>query len=156
MNTKITTTASVLLRILLGWFMFFAGIEKVLDPAWSASGFLSNAKTFPSFYAWFGDPSNSWWIDPMNAWGIMLIGIALLLGIAIRPAALFGALLMILYYFPQNVFPSVPHGFIVEYHFIYATAFILIAFFAPARKFGLGRKLQNTSLGRLPIIKSLM
>lgn len=156
MNTKIVTTASVLLRMLLGWFMFFAGIEKVLDPAWSASGFLLNAKTFPDFYAWFGDPSNSWWIDPMNAWGITLIGVALLLGVAVRPAALLGALLMVLYYFPQNVFPSVPHGFIVEYHFIYAVAFILIAFFSPARKFGLGHKLGTTFLGRIPGVKTLL
>ena len=30
----------VLLRLGLGWLMFYAGITKVLDPSWSAAGYL--------------------------------------------------------------------------------------------------------------------
>lgn len=149
----IVTTA---LRLSLGWFMFFAGIEKVLNPDWTAKGFLLGAKTFPAFYAWFAEPFNLWWSDPFNAWGIMLIGVALLLGIAVRPAAWVGAGLMILYYFPHNVFPKVPHGFIVEEHIIYAIAFILIAIFPHAQQFGLGNILRRTFLGRVPIVRSLI
>ena len=152
---KITFSA-VGLRLLLGWFMFFAGIEKVLDPAWTAQGFLLSAKTFPAFYAWFAEPVNSWWIDPLNAWGIALVGVALLLGVAVRPAAWAGAVLMIVYYFPHNVFPQVPHGFIVEEHIIYAAAFILVAFLPAAQHFGLGGALRRTFLGRLPVIRSLI
>lgn len=145
-------TTAVTLRILLGWFMFFAGIEKVLNPDWTASGFLMTAKTFPEFYAWFAMSSNAWWVDPMNAWGILLIGIALLLGVAVRPAAIAGAFLMILYYFPHVAFPSVPHGFIVEYHIIYASAFMLIAFLPAAKQFGLGNIIRKSPLGRIPVV----
>ena len=152
---KITFSA-VGLRLLLGWFMFFAGIEKVLDPAWTAQGFLLSAKTFPAFYAWFAEPVNSWWIDPLNAWGIALVGVALLLGVAVRPAAWAGAVLMIVYYFPHNVFPQVPHGFIVEEHVIYAAAFILVAFLPAAQRFGLSGALRRTFLGRIPVIRSLI
>ena len=152
---KITFSA-VGLRLLLGWFMFFAGIEKVLDPAWTAQGFLLSAKTFPAFYAWFAEPVNSWWIDPLNAWGIALVGVALLLGVAVRPAAWAGAVLMIVYYFPHNVFPQVPHGFIVEEHIIYAAAFILVAFLPAAQRFGLSGALRRTFLGRIPVIRSLI
>ena len=136
--------------------MFFAGIEKVLDPAWTAQGFLLSAKTFPAFYAWFAEPVNSWWIDPLNAWGIALVGVALLLGVAVRPAAWAGAVLMIVYYFPHNVFPQVPHGFIVEEHVIYAAAFILVAFLPAAQRFGLSGALRRTFLGRIPVIRSLI
>jgi len=136
--------------------MFFAGIEKVLDPAWTAQGFLLSAKTFPAFYAWFAEPVNSWWIDPLNAWGIALVGVALLLGVAVRPAAWAGAVLMIVYYFPHNVFPQVPHGFIVEEHIIYAAAFILVAFLPAAQRFGLSGALRRTFLGRIPVIRSLI
>jgi len=155
MNTKAIITATVL-RLLLGWFMFFAGIEKVLDPSWTANGFLLGAKTFPAFYAWFAEPFNTWWIDPLNAWGITLVGVALLLGVAVRPAAWAGAFLMVIYYFPHNIFPQVPHGFIVEEHVIYATAFILIAFLPSAQKFGLSNLLRGTFLARIPILGPLI
>lgn len=136
--------------------MAFAGFEKVLDPSWTAKGFLLSAKTFPAFYAWFALPTNAWWVDPLNAWGITLIGIALLVGVAVRPAAWVGAALMILYYFPQNVFPTVPHGYIVEEHIIYAATLILIALLPASREFGLGTILRRTFLGRIPVIKSLI
>lgn len=155
MNTP-AVVAAVALRLLLGWYMFFAGVGKVLNPDWTAQSFLLSAKTFPSFYAWFALPMNSWWVDPLNAWGIFLVGVALLIGVAIRPAALSGAALMILYYFPHNVFPNVPHGFIVEEHIIYATAFILIAFLPSSWRFGVGRALRRTSLGRVPILGALL
>ncbi len=150
------TISAVALRFLLGWFMFFAGIEKVLNPEWSASSFLATAKTFPEFYAWFALPANSWWVDPLNAWGILLVGVALLLGVGIRPAAWAGAALMIIYYFPHNVFPYVPHGFIVEEHIIYAAAFILVAFLSAAQRLGLSGILRRTALGRIPVVKSLI
>lgn len=155
MNRK-TIIALVILRLSLGWYMFFAGIEKVLDPSWTASGFLSHAKTFPEFYAWFGLPMNAWWIDPLNAWGITLIGVALLLGVAVRPAAYAGAMLMILYYFPQYVLPKLEHGYIVEEHIIYAVAFILVAVSPAAHHFGLSKKLRKTFLTKVPIVKSLI
>lgn len=148
--------AATSLRMLLGWLMFFAGIEKVLNPDWTAQGFLLSAKTFPDFYAWFALPMNAWWVDPMNAWGITLVGVGLLLGVAVRPAAWAGALLMVLYYFPQNVFPTVPHGYVVEEHVIYAAALIFIAVFAPAQHFGLGKMCRQTPLGRLPIIGPML
>lgn len=153
---NIQTISTVALRLLLGWYMFFAGIEKVLDPNWSAANFLLNAKTFPDFYAWFATPTNLLWIDPLNAWGITLVGVALLLGIGIRPAAFTGAFLMAIYYFPHYVFPSVPHGFIVEDHIIYAVAFVFVAVAPHARLFALSHYLQKSALGRIPYIRALL
>ena len=132
------------LRFALGWFMFFAGIEKVLNPEWTAQGFLLSAKTFPEFYAWFAEPVNAWWVDPLNAWGITLI-----LGVFVRPAAIGGALLMILYYFPHVNFPYLEHGFIVEEHIVYATAFVFLALIPTEAQFGLSSFLRKTFLGRV-------
>lgn len=153
---KNITVSAVVLRLLLGWFMFFAGIEKVLDPAWTAQGFLLSAKTFPEFYAWLASPANLWWVDPLNAWGITLVGVALFLGIGVRAASWGGAALMILYYFPHVAFPAVPHGFIVEEHIIYAAAFMLISLMPQALHFGLGNILRKTFIGKIPVIRSLL
>ncbi len=136
--------------------MFFAGFEKVLDPAWTAKGFLLGAKTFPDFYVWFALPANTWWVDPLNAWGILLVGVALLLGLGVRLASLCGAALMTLYYFPQITFPYVPHGYIVDDHIIYAAAFIFLALLPHKEHFGIGNVLRRTRLGRVPVVRSLL
>jgi len=156
MKKEVWEYAAPLLRFLLGWFMFFAGIEKVINPEWSASGFLMAAKTFPDFYAWFASASQSWWVDPLNAWGITLVGVALVLGVAVRPAALAGLALMLLYYFPHVDFPYVEHGFIVEEHIIYGAAFLLVAFLPAARRFSFSRTLRHSFLGRIPVIGNLL
>jgi len=148
--------ASIVLRLLLGWFMLVDGIQILMTPGWTAAGFLQGAKTFPAFYAWFALPINSWWVDPLNAWGIVFVGVAFLLGIGVRPAAWAGAALMLLYYFPHYVFPTVPHGYIVEEHIIDAAAFVFIAFFPPAHSFGIGRYLRKTFLGGIPVVRALL
>jgi thiosulfate dehydrogenase [quinone] large subunit len=152
---KITVSA-VTLRLLLGWYIFYAGITKVIDPTWTAKSFLLGAKTFPAFYAWFAQPINSWWVDPLNAWGLVFIGAAFLLGVGMRPAGWCGAALMIIYYFPHYVFPQVPNGFIVEDHFIFAAAFILLAYLPAAQRFSLRETMRRTFLGRIPVIKSFI
>lgn len=155
--SKYTTFWAVALRLLIGWFMLVDGWQILMTPQWSASGFLLGAKTFPSFYAWFALPMNSWWVDPLNSWGITLIGVALLLGIFIRPAAWAGAILMILYYFPHYTLPVVPHGFIVEDHIIDAAIFMLIAALPAAQEFGLSSYLKrHTFLGRMPFAKNFV
>ncbi len=154
-NKKITIAATVL-RLLLGWYMLIDGLQILMTPNWTAAGFLMSAKTFHAFYAWFALPLNSWWVDPLNSWGITLIGVALIVGVGIRPAAWGGAVLMILYYFPHYVFPSVPHGYIVEDHIIYAAAFILVAFFPAAQSFGLARYVRRTFIGRISLLHDLI
>ena len=156
MNKKITIAATVL-RLLLGWYMLVDGVQILMTPGWTAAGFLAGAKTFPAFYAWFAMPINSWWVDPLNSWGITLIGVALLLGVGIKPAAWGAAVMHILYYFPHYTFPIVPHGYIVEEHIVYAAAFVLIALMPQAQSFGIGRYLRNnTFLGRLPLVGPLV
>ncbi len=155
MDKKITIAATAL-RLLLGWFMFVDGLQILLTPNWSASNFLLGAKTFPAFYAWFATAGNAWWINPLNSWGITLIGVALLLGVGVRFASWAGATLMVLYYFPHYALPTVPNGYLVEEHIIYAAAFILIAFLPAAQSFGLAGYIRKTFLGRIPILRTLI
>ena len=124
---KTATTALFLARISLGWLFFYAGITKILDPNWSAQGFLGSAKTFPDLYAWFASPANINWVNFLNEWGLTLIGVALILGVFTKWASIAGILMMLLYYFPGLDFPYIDHGFIVDQHIIYIFLFALIA-----------------------------
>ena len=107
----------------MGWLFFYAGITKILNPEWSAAGYLGSAKTFPELFSWFATPANIGWVNFVNEWGLTLIGVALILGIFVRWASLGGIVLMALYYFPVLDFPKIgDHSFIVDEHVIYALA----------------------------------
>ncbi len=128
-NSDLSKKASLwlfVLRLGVGWFFFYAGLTKVLDPSWSAEKFLMGAKTFPGLYAWFAQPGLVQSINLINEWALVVLGAALILGFFLRPAALFGILLMLLYYFASNAVPVVEHGFIVDEHIV---LILILSFF---------------------------
>ena len=119
----------LLLRVSSGWLFFWAGITKVLNPEWTAAGYLGGAKTFTSFFIWLSSPSILPIIDFLNEWGLTLLGVALILGIFVKLSSVLGALLMLLYYLPILDFPYPnAHSYIVDEHIIYI--FVLIFFWA--------------------------
>ncbi|MBI5466488.1 MAG: DoxX family membrane protein [Candidatus Kerfeldbacteria bacterium] len=136
-----------LLRISIGWLLFYAGLTKVLEPTWSAAGYLAGAKTFTAFYTWLASPGLLPIINFLNAWGVMLLGLALILGLFVRLSSWLGVLLMLLYYLPILDFPYPDaHSLIVDQHVIYALALIVLASFRAGSAFGL-----ETWCSNLPI-----
>ena len=147
--SKAQKIAIFALRMSLGWTFFYAGITKVINPAWSAAGYLTNAKTFHDFYAMLTQPGILPIINFLNAWGLTLVGVALLLGIAVRFSSVIGATLMLLYYLPILKFPYPnANSFLVDEHVIYAVGFFLLASFRAGRIWGL-----ETMCANLPICK---
>ena len=113
-------------RVALGVLFFYAGITKIMNPNWSAAGYLNSAKTFPELYHWFASAGNIGWINLVNEWGLTLVGLALITGLLVRWASLGGILLMILYYLAILQFPIVgEHSYIVDEHIIYILAFLI-------------------------------
>lgn len=118
----------LLMRVALGILFFYAGITKVMDPSWTAAGYLSNAQTFSDLFAWFASDANIVWVNFLNQWGLTAIGLGLLTGTFTRLASYFGILLMMLYYFPVLSFPYVgEHSFLVDDHVLEALALLIVA-----------------------------
>lgn len=142
--TKLQRVALFLLRVSLGWLFFWAGITKVLDPAWSAGGFLQGAKTFPSLFHWFGSPTMLPITNFVNEWGLTLLGVSLILGIFVRWTAPFGIALMVLYYLPilQFPYPNV-NSFIVDQHIIFIIALIVLYAFNAGHFWGLEKRVRR-------------
>ena len=136
------------LRIALGWFFLYSGLTKVMNPLWSAAGYLNNAQTFSGLFQWFAQPQILPTINIINEWGQLLLGISLILGIFVRLSSTLGVALMLLYYFPAANFPFVDHGFIVDEHIIYALTLAYFAVIRAGRVFGLEEWCSN-----LPICK---
>jgi thiosulfate dehydrogenase [quinone] large subunit len=127
-----------LLRVSLGWMFFYAGITKVMNPSWSAGGYLQGAKTFSDFYQWLASPQILPVVNFLNEWGLTLLGISLMLGVFVRLGSLLGALLMLLYYVPILDFPYPnTHAYIVDEHVIYIFALLFLASIRAGRIFGL-------------------
>lgn len=118
-NQRAFSTALVALRIGLGLQLFLAGIAKF--GGWSAAGYLSGA-TGP-FATWFASMAGNPVVDQLNIWGLTLIGIALVLGIAVRPASFFGVIVMAMYYFAQFE-QNTEHG-LIDSHIIYILILLL-------------------------------
>lgn len=127
-----------LLRVAMGWLMFYAGIAKILNPEWSSAGYLNGAKTFAGFYQWLLQPNILPVINFVNEWGLTLLGISLILGIGVRLSSILGAILMLLYYFPVLQFPYIPpHSYIIDDHVVYALVLLLFASLRAGRVWGL-------------------
>jgi thiosulfate dehydrogenase [quinone] large subunit len=142
--TQFQKISLFLLRVTLGWMFFWAGITKIVDPAFSAGGYLKGAKTFVWFYQWLTNPSILPFVNFVNEWGLTLLGISLILGIGVRLSSVLGAVLMLLYYFPILDFPYPnAHSFIVDEHIIYAAALLFLGALRAGRTWGLENWCSN-------------
>lgn len=140
-----------LLRIAIGWHFFYEGWAKLLHPGWSAAGYLKGSTgPLAGFFAWLGSQSGLIWVvDQLNIWGLLLVGLGLMLGVAIKPAAVSGMLLLALYYlaYPPLFAPGVNGASEGNYLVVNKT---LVEFFAmaavlayPAAAFGLENLLRK-------------
>ncbi|MEK7194605.1 MAG: DoxX family protein [Patescibacteria group bacterium] len=126
-----------LLRISVGWYMFYAGITKVMDPAWSAVGYLKGAKLLPGLYTWFTSPGVLPIINFVNEWGLTLLGVSLILGIFVKYSAPLGALMMLLYYIPLGIIHPDAHSMVVDDHVIFIFVLLYFAFVEAGKTWGL-------------------
>lgn len=135
---KIALTA---LRVLMGWFFFYTGITKLLDPAFSAEGYIKGAQTASFLYQSLLNPTVLVVVNFLVSWGLTLLGVSLILGFLVRVSSPLGALLMILFYLPILNFPYPnPHAFIVDEHIIYIAALAVLWSFDAGKIWGLDER----------------
>lgn len=140
-----------LLRVSMGWMMFYAGITKVLDPKWSAGFYFKDSQVLPGLFHWFGSAGVLPIVNFASEWGLTLLGVSLILGIGVRLSSVLGALLMFLFYLPILKFPYPnAHAYIVDEHIIYMFALLYFAAVRAGRVYGLEKWCEN-----LPICRKL-
>ncbi len=143
--TKVQKISITALRIGLGWLFFYAGISKILNPSWTAEKYIKGTKLFAQFYAWLTLPQNMGWVNILNEWGLLLIGIALILGLAVRSASIFGILIMALYYIPILTFPFVgTTAYLIDDHIIFILLFVALIAFRAGTYWGLDGMIERS------------
>lgn len=149
--------ALLVLRVVMGWTFFYAGITKVLDPTWTAAGFLQHAVPAGNPFVGLWDAMAAewlWLLDPLNAWGLTLIGLALLLGAFVRWAALWGAVMMAFYWAASL---PLENGIVIDDHVVYALLLFGLGAFGAGRIAGLDAYLEDLELvERYPKLRYLL
>jgi thiosulfate dehydrogenase [quinone] large subunit len=147
------------LRVSLGLVFLWAFLDKTFglgyatpsERAWISggsptNGFLSHVAVGP-FESAFQSIAGTWWADWLFMLGLLSIGVALVLGVALRLTAAAGTVMMVLMWaaeWPLAQFTSggaatgSSHPF-MDYHLIYALSMIVLAVIGAGRYFGLGR-----------------
>ncbi|SDI60311.1 thiosulfate dehydrogenase [quinone] large subunit [Rhodococcus triatomae] len=139
-----------LFRIALGFIFFWPFLDKtfglgystVSERAWinggkPTQGFLTGGVSgpFQGFFESIASPVT----DILFMAGLFGIGLAAILGIGLRVAAVSGALLMGLMYLAQWPLESGSSNPIVDSHVIYGLGVVLLALFAAGNTWGLGK-----------------
>jgi thiosulfate dehydrogenase [quinone] large subunit len=145
---KMQLTALVILRVLIGWHFLYEGFVKVINPYWSAGGYLSESKwIFRGFFHWIADtPTLLSIVDFVNEWGLILVGLGLILGLFTRPVTIAGMILVFMYWlcnppFIGYTYSMPPEGsyIIVNKTLIEAAALFVLVLFPTGKQLGLDR-----------------
>jgi thiosulfate dehydrogenase (quinone) large subunit len=167
-----------LLRLAMGWIFLWAFLDKLLalgfatgrDPetgvvdrfgpaAWfegasPTEGFLSfGLNTKEPFLGFYSDLAGQGWVDWVYMLSMAAIGIALLLGIFTRLAAIGGAIWMIMFYTASAIWPE--NNPFLDDHVVEFIILLGLAYVGSAGRYlGLGRWWQKTSLvTRYPLLR---
>lgn len=109
-------------RLAMAWTFLYAASHQVFVPGWSVAGFLNNTKTFHDLFAPFASPSVAPIVSFLVGYGHLLIGLSLLFGALVRISAVFGILLLLMYWMAHMDWPYIENhnNFIIDYHIIYS------------------------------------
>ena len=153
-----------ILRIAIGFIFLWAFLDKVFglgfstasERAWitgssPTAGYLTNATHGPFadiFQSLAGNPL----IDILFVVGLLGIGTAIILGVAMRLASFSGVVMMLLMYL--SAFPPANNP-IVDDHIIYALVLLILPPLKSAEVLGLGKKWSKSNIVKsLPFLRN--
>lgn len=143
--SKSQLVALVFLRILIGWHFLYEGLIKLLNPLWTAEGYLMGSQSpFQAIFHWLGSSELIGVIDVLNMTFLALIGLSLMLGFKTKALSLAGIALLLLYYLAYPPLPGWKMNapmegsyFMVNKNLIGAAALFVLTKFPTSTPFGL-------------------
>jgi thiosulfate dehydrogenase [quinone] large subunit len=151
MLTHAAARSLAVLRISLGFVFLWAFLDKTFgfgyatpaERAWinggsPTKGFLSSLETGP-FTGFFHDIAGAAWANWVFMLGLLGIGVAMILGIGLRVAAVSAALMMAFMWVAEWPLASGSSNPVVDYHVVYAIGAVVAALTYAGHTWGLGR-----------------
>ncbi|MEU4518899.1 DoxX family membrane protein [Amycolatopsis sp. NPDC024027] len=161
-------SAMAVLRIVMGLTFLWAFLDKMFGLGYSTSsakawisggsptkGFLGHVQVGP-MQSTLRDWAGADWADWLFMLALLGLGVALLLGVALRPAAVAGTVLLALMWIAEwPLAQSTSAGTatsstnpLIDYHLVYLVVLIVLAAFAAGDTWGLGRRWAKLDLVR--------
>ena len=160
MLTRTAAKALAVLRVATGFVFLWAFLDKTFGfgyatpsaKAWinggsPTKGFLSSVEAGP-FQGMFHSLAGTTFANLTFMIDLLAIGVAMILGIGLRVAAIAGALMMALMWLAEWPLASGSSNPIVDYHVIYAISGVVVALTYAGYTWGLGRW-----WARLPLVQ---
>ena len=144
--------AITLLRVVVGWHFLYEGLAKLTAPAWSAAGYLKQARgPFAPLFRWLAsEPNLLANADLVTMWGLTIVGVLLMLGLLTRLASLAGIGFILLFYLCNPPFvgyfysiPSEGSYLIVNKNLVELCALAVVLLTGSGRFAGLDRILHR-------------
>ena len=166
--TQLGGTAVAVLRVAMGFVFMWPFLDKLFglgystasDKSWISggsptNGFLSGVDVGP-FESFFHSFAGAWWANILFMGALFAIGLALILGVALRLAAAAGSLLLVMMWaasWPMAQFTSAGEATrstnpFLDDHLVYALVLIVLAVVAAGNYFGLGRWWAGVTAGK--------
>ncbi|MEU4428857.1 DoxX family membrane protein [Actinoplanes sp. NPDC024001] len=160
MLTHAAARALAVLRITTGFVFLWAFLDKTFgfgfatpaERAWinggsPTKGFLSSLETGP-FTGFFHSIAGATWANWLFMLGLLGIGVAMILGIGLRVAAVAAALMMAFMWVAEWPLAAGSSNPVVDYHVIYGVSAVVLALTYAGHTWGLGRR-----WARLPLVQ---
>jgi thiosulfate dehydrogenase [quinone] large subunit len=151
--------AITVLRVLVGWHFFYEGLSKLTAPAFTAAGYLKQAKGpfAGAFHSLAANPDMLANANLITMWGLTIVGALLILGLFTRLASLAGMVFVLMFYFAAppwiGYFYAIPTEgsyLIVNKNLVEVAALAVIFFTGSGLAYGLDRIVRGL-VGRRPI-----
>lgn len=159
LETPLHRALILFFRVAMGWTFLYAGATQLLDPHWSAAGFLAGTKTFHWLYGPLVGSSLMPAIDFCVKWGHLLIGLSLVSGLMVRVSGVFGIILMLVYWTAHLDFPYVssPLNFLLDEHLVDAGLIIYLMAVHSGHVFGLDAIAEKSAaIENNPLLRPLV
>lgn len=151
------------LRLVLGWTLLWAFLDKLLGLGYSTSsgsswvnggspttGYLKFAAAGP-LAGFYNDLAGNSIVDALFMFALLAIGLALMLGVGTKISGYGGALLMVMLWSSRLPPENNP---IVDEHIVYLILFLAMTLVKPGQWLGLGKWWANLSIvKRFPILE---
>jgi thiosulfate dehydrogenase [quinone] large subunit len=150
---SLSTWFVIALRLSIGIVFLNAGISKLTEGGFDATGYLmGTAGRSPLAELFTGMATTPWLMDLINVlvpYGQVAIGLGLIVGGLLRLAAFFGAFMMAMFYFANW---DMAHGF-MNSDLVYLIVFLAVAAFGAGRILGVDAIIEKMDVGGKALIE---
>jgi thiosulfate dehydrogenase [quinone] large subunit len=138
------------MRVSIGWIMFQGGLTKLLDPSWTAAGYLNNVPGGNPFVGSWSMMAGMPMVDMLVTWGLVLTGLGLILGAFFRWSAFWASVMNLLFWASSlegGLMQGLPvaHGWVIDSHIVYVMLLFGLAAFGAGRILGVDQYLEEHS-----------